>query len=139
MYFRQSQSENQKNFTFHGLLLIVLFTRRSQYAIKTFENLNFGPQRYVRTSLPPRPSAPKVYTPVACTNLLVARYPREASSVPPVTCWRHYRTGRIGVAARSSCLGGVHVGLLLCLGDVLLVPDSFVTKPIVNLELDKIV
>ena len=89
--------------------------------------------------MPPRPSAPKVYTPVACTNLLVARYPREASSVPPVTCWRHYRTGRIGVAARSSCLGGVHVGLLLCLGDVLLVPDSFVTKPIVNLELDKIV
>ena len=46
--------------------------------------------------------------------------------------------GQDGAGGVSACrrrgLGGVHVGLLLGLCDVLLVPDPLVTEPVVNLN-----
>ena len=54
------------------------------------------------------------------------------STSTPLTTRRKDRTGRIS-AGRRSCLGGVHICLFLGLGDVLLVPNPLISKPIVYL------
>ena len=53
----------------------------------------------------------------------------------PLRVRRHHRPGRPGGAGGAGgCPGGVHVGLLLRLHDVLLVADPLVTKPVTDLR-----
>ena len=53
----------------------------------------------------------------------------------PLRVRRHHRPGRPGGAGGAGgCPGGVHVGLLLGLHDVLLVADPLVSEPVAHLK-----
>ena len=53
----------------------------------------------------------------------------------PLGARRQNGPGRV-TTGRSRSLGGVHVGLLLCLGDVFLVADALIAEPVVNLKVN---
>ena len=68
----------------------------------------------------------------AASGVSVAGEAWRARVLAPVAPRRHH--GSRAVAARRRRLRRVHVGLLLGLRDVLLVADSFVSEPVIDLQ-----